>query len=269
MRLSPTTQIERKQLIRGQACYKAQKRTGSALITAIKSEGYKVFRGERTVMRSRCLICNALVLATAITVLDIGRASADHDEAGPWVALFDGKTLGDWKPNENKDAFSVEDGCIVINGPRAHLFYMGKENKFKNFHFRAEVKTNSNSNSGIYFHTKWLDEGWPQHGYESQVNVSHRDPVKSGSLYNTVKIMADDIEKVGLRNDSGWVHEIIVRGKNVIVKLNGNVVIDYTEPEDKGSTVKLDEGTFALQAHDPGSTVYFRNIEVRRLPGIK
>lgn len=110
MRLSPTTQIERKQLIRGQACYKAQKRTGSALITAIKSEGYKVFRGERTVMRSRCLICNALVLATAITVLDIGRASADHDEAGPWVALFDGKTLGDWKPNENKDAFSVEDG---------------------------------------------------------------------------------------------------------------------------------------------------------------
>jgi len=29
---------------------------------------------------------------------------------------------------------------------------------------------------------------------------------------------------------------------------------------------KLAEGTFALQAHDPNSIVYFRNIEVKRMP---
>ena len=182
-------------------------------------------------MRSRCLTCSALALATAVAVsaAAIGPAAADHHEAGPWVALFDGKTLGDWQPNENKDAFSVADGCIVINGPRAHLFYMGQENQFENFHFRAEVKTDPNSNSGIYFHTDWQDQGWPQIGYESQVNVSHGDPVKSGSLYNTVKITADDIEKVGLSNDTWWVHEIIVRGKHVIVKLNGNVGTAFDE----------------------------------------
>ena len=213
-----------------------------------------------TRMIATMAVAVGIVVAANCTVL------ADHHEPGPWVSLFDGKSLGDWKPNENQDGFSVEDGCIVINGPRGHLFYMGEENQFKNFHFRAEAKTNATSNSGIYFHTKWLDEGWPDHGYESQVNVSHGDPVKSGSIYNTVKIYADDIEKVGLKNDTWWVHEIIVQGKRVIVKLNGNVVIDYTEPADKEGTVKLSQGTFALQAHDPGSTARFRNIEVRRLP---
>ncbi len=219
-------------------------------------------------MKTSRLLLSTLVFA--VTLITLGAfsdlASADHHEAGPWVSLFDGKTLGDWKANENgSDAFSVEDGAIVVNGTRAHLFFMGEENQFKNFHFRAEVKTNPTSNSGIYFHTKWLDTGWPQYGYESQVNVSQGDLVKSGSLYNTVKIFADDIAKAGLSNDTWWVQEIIVRGKHVIVKLNGNVVIDYTEPEDKEGTVKLGSGTFALQAHDPGSTAYFRNIEVRRL----
>jgi len=201
----------------------------------------------------------------AISILSA--ASADSHEAGPWVSLFDGKTLGDWKPNENgSDAFSVKDGAIVVNGTRAHLFYMGKENQFKNFHFRAEIKTKPTSNSGIYFHTKWLDTGWPQYGYESQVNISQGDPVKSGSLYHFVKLFAEDIAKVGLSEDVWWVQEIIVEGKHITTKLNGNVVVDYTEPEDQKGTEKLSEGTFALQAHDPGSTAYFRNIEVRRLP---
>ena len=54
-----------------------------------------------------------------------------------------------------------------------------------------------------------------------------------------------------------------------MIKVNDKVVVDYTEPEDatagKDFTRKLDKGTFALQAHDPGSTVYFRNIRVKRL----
>jgi len=197
----------------------------------------------------------AFALLTLGTFSDFASAD-DHkkghkkgQEAGLWISLFDGKTLGDWKANESKDAFSVVEGSIVVNGPRGHLFYMGKDHEFKNFHFRAEVKTKPNSNSGIYFHTQWQDEGWPEHGYESQVNVSQGDPVKSGSLYNTVKIFAEDIEKAGLSNESWWVQEILVRGKHIVVKLNGNVVVDYTEPDDKEGTV-----------------TYFRNLEVRRLP---
>jgi hypothetical protein len=95
--------------------------------------------------------------------------------------------------------------------------------------------------------------------------VSQRDPVKTGSLYNTVKIYADDIEGI-IQDNEWWTQHIIVRGNRVIVKLNDKQVIDYTEPEGKEGPVKLSEGTFALQAHDPGSTVYFKNIRVKRLP---
>jgi hypothetical protein len=57
----------------------------------------------------------------------------------------------------------------------------------------------------------------------------------------------------------------------VIVKINGETVVDYTEPEDKPAFSddferRLGKGTFALQAHDPDSKIYFKNIRVKRLP---
>jgi len=52
--------------------------------------------------------------------------------------------------------------------------------------------------------------------------------------------------------------------------VKGENVVDYTEPEGKEAgrdfTRVLDSGTFALQAHDPESTVSYRKIKVRRLP---
>ena len=46
-------------------------------------------------------------------------------------------------------------------------------------------------------------------------------------------------------------------------------VLEYNEPPGvqagKDFTRTLDEGTFALQAHDPGSTVRYKNIRVKRL----
>jgi hypothetical protein len=57
---------------------------------------------------------------------------------------------------------------------------------------------------------------------------------------------------------------IRVLGKNVQVRANNVLLVDYNEPEQvKGR--RLGSGTFALQAHDPGSRVAFRNIRVRRL----
>ena len=52
-----------------------------------------------------------------------------------------------------------------------------------------------------------------------------------------------------------------------MTKVNGKTIIDYTEPDKLDrETPKLDKGTFALQAHDPGSTVRYRKIEVKPLP---
>ncbi len=189
-----------------------------------------------------------------------------QEEQNGWVSLFDGKTLNGWKASENQSSWSVEDGAIVCHGPRSHLFYVGDEKPFKNFIFQCEVKTTPGSNSGIYFHTRYQETGWPKYGYEIQVNITQRDPKKSGGLYGVV-----DVSDPPAKDNEWYTQEIIVQGRRIISKINGTVLVDYTEPEGKQPFSaefdrRLGEGTFALQAHDPQSKVYFRNIRVKRLP---
>ncbi len=208
-------------------------------------------------MLGKTLRISAVLLAVAATGV---RAAEDG-----FVSLFDGKTLDGWKINENPQSWSIRDGAIVANGERSHLFYVGDDKPFKNFELRVDVMTEKDSNGGIYFHTKYQDKDWPKYGFEAQVNnAAGKDPRKTGSLYAVKDVLTPPAK------DGEWYTEtVIVRGKHIIIKVNDQVVTDYTEPEGavagKDFTRVVDEGTFALQAHDPGSTVHFKNIRVKRL----
>ena len=195
-------------------------------------------------------------------------AFIDHHNGDEWVPLFDGKTLNNWKVGDNAATFKVENGMIVVNGETAHLFYTGDvaNANFKNFEFKAQVMTTPGSNSGIYIHTGFQQGGWPAKGYEVQVNNSHTDWRRTGSLYGI-----DDIKEVYVKDNEWYTQYIKVQGKNVQVKLNDKTVLDYTEPENLqrsagDSLRRLSSGTFALQGHDPKSKVYFKDIMVRILP---
>ncbi len=183
-----------------------------------------------------------------------------------FVSLFDGKTLDGWKSaEENAENWVVEDGKIVSQGERTHLFYVGKLAPFKNFHFKAEVMTTPGSNAGLYFHTKYQPTGWPKFGYECQVNVSHSDPKKTSSLYGV-----DDVADPGVKDNEWYTQEIIVEGNHIVLKVNGNTLVDYTESQGTKAFSgdferRLGEGTFAIQAHDPKSKCYFRNLRVKSL----
>ena len=76
-----------------------------------------------------------------------------------------------------RGTFSVKDGMIIVHGNRSHLFYAGpvEDHNFKNFEFKADIMTEPGSNSGVYFHTEYQATGWPDKGYEVQVNNSHTD----------------------------------------------------------------------------------------------
>jgi hypothetical protein len=200
-------------------------------------------------------------LALSLTVAIVGALNA-ADEG--FVSLFDGKSLDGWKVNENPASVKVEDGCLVVHGERAHVFYDGAvaNHDFKNFHFKAEVMTSPNANSGIYFHTKFQKDGWPGTGYEAQVNNTQKDPKKTGGLYNV-----KDTFEAPVKDDVWFLYEIIVNGKNIVVKIDGKVITDYTEPADlKRPERQLSSGTFAIQCHDPGSKVKYKNIQVKVLP---
>jgi hypothetical protein len=182
-----------------------------------------------------------------------------------FVSIFDGKTFNGWKTaTENSNTWKIQDGALVTGGPRCHLFYTGDPKPFKDFEFKAEVMTEPGSNGGIYFHTKYQESGWPKYGFETQVNNTHTDWKKTGSLYDIV-----NVRESAAKDKQWWTQHIIVQGNHVIVKVDGKTAVDYTEPPDQKAgtdfTRKLDEGTFALQAHDPKSVVRYRNIRVKRL----
>ncbi len=186
--------------------------------------------------------------------------------AGEWIEMFNGKDLSGWKVStENPGSFQVKDGMLVIDGPRAHLFYVGPDGKaaMRDFEFEAMVKTFPNANSGVFFHTQWQASGWPAHGYEAQVNATHKDPRKTGSVYAVKDVMFNAPNK-----DGEWFkYTIRVEGKRIVIKVNDEVVNDYTEPEDPGhKTRKLGEGTIAIQAHDPQSVVHYKDLRYRALP---
>ncbi len=132
-----------------------------------------------------------LLTASLLLPLAAGGFAADspQPEEG-FVSLFDGKTLEGWKVGRNANVFQVRDGLIVMEYPAtdqgpAHLFYDGAVNghSFKNFDLRVEVMTFPGANSGIYFHTRYQEADWPKCGLECQVDNSHSDWRRTGSLY--------------------------------------------------------------------------------------
>lgn len=210
-----------------------------------------------------------LALFFAVTFC-AGTNNSSSDDG--WISLFNGESLEGWKvTEENSETITVEDGKIKIDGPRAHLYYDGEvENSdFTNFEFKAEILTRAQANSGVYFHTDYRASGWPETGYEVQVNNTHGDWRKTGSLYNVM-----DVKEVYAEDDEWFELYFKVEGDVVEVKINGTKILHYHEPgsplrdpDDKVMSNRvLGSGTFALQGHDPNSVIFYRNIYVKPLP---
>jgi hypothetical protein len=209
----------------------------------------------------------ALALATALAPLATAQEAA-------WTPLFDGRTLDGWQAGERPESWKVEDGAMVTRGDRSHLFYVGPVggHDFKNFELRAEVMTEPFANSGIYVHTKLQGPGWPEAGYELQVVNSTRpgpgyqERKMTGSVYAVRNTWVTSV-----RDDQWFSYRIRVVGRTIQTFINDALVCEYTEPanawraKDKQGR-HLGSGTFALQAHDPGSVVRYRKLEVRILP---
>jgi len=196
-------------------------------------------------------------LLTALTVIFLSFTNESPEDE--WVSLFDGKTLNNWKVSEHPATFSVADGAIMVFGERAHLFYEGplKNHDFKNFEFKLQVMTTPGSNSGIFVHTAFQEEGWPSKGYEIQVNNSHTDWRRTGSVY-----ALQDVKEAPAKDNEWFTQHIIVKGNKITVMVNGKVINEYDEKD----PAKITTGTVALQGHDPKSKVFYKDIMIKPLP---
>lgn len=214
------------------------------------------------------------LLITVLTsfIFLISSASSYAEDWTEWKELFNGKDLSGWKSNTKPESYSVNHGILKVHGKNgmSHLFYVGddnKDDKFKNFELIAEVRSEPNSNSGIFFHTnrKLRKKKYLNKGYEVQLNSSKKEKKKTGSLYAVVNLDKSPVD------ETKWFKtKVKVVGKKIEVFINDTQVIDYTEPENPERPpsrakrlIDPNGGALALQAHDPNSVFYFRSIRIR------
>jgi 3-keto-disaccharide hydrolase len=230
----------------------------------------------------------AMTLLSAILVLADGTSAGEKG----WVQLFNGKDLTGWKihPEPNKrditkvitkeqggkviayygklkdgkemPLWHVEDGILIGSGPASHLF--SERGDYQNFQYRVEAMINDKGNSGQYFRTEF-GPGFPK-GYEAQINATHGDPIRTGSLYPAQGLAKYRKEITILNNaphkaNEWFTQEVTAEGPLIIIKVNGKTTLDWKDPE-----YRFKKGHFALQGHDPGTVVKFKKVEVKELP---
>jgi hypothetical protein len=200
--------------------------------------------------------------------LAFAAASVSFADDG-WVNIFNGNDLSGWKSNEDTNTWKAENGTIVGSGGRNHLYYM---EELQNFELKLDVKIAKGGNSGVYVKSQWQEKEWPVTGFELQVNASHGDPVKTGSLYNIIKF-----PKAPHGDDEWFNYHIICKGDTLTVYVNNQLLYTYVDPLEKGGKPqdgKITEqnkrisqkGYIALQQHDPKSIPTFKNVQLKKLP---
>ncbi len=187
---------------------------------------------------------------------------AAEPEAG-WTSLFDGKTLSGWESvplRARPPSWEVKDGILEGSGGQSMLF--SPKGDYKNFKFRAELKINDKGNSGMYVRS--AKKASFTDGHEIQVNSTHSDPIKTGSLYTLVHLMKSPVPPDTYFTQEVDVADINYRGKMVTrfrISVNGELLYEYLDHDRLFKT-----GHFAFQQHDPGSKVSIRKVEVMELP---
>ncbi len=238
-------------------------------------------------------MCRMILGPGALAVAALAMLPAIPDDTKTenkgWAQLFNGKDLTGWKvhpqpggqiaeviPKEKdgkviayeaklKDGkvvpiWRVEDGILVGSGPASHLF--SERGDYQNFQYRVEAMINDGGNSGQYFRTAF-GPGFPK-GYEAQINATHRDKIRTGSLW------FPNIKEVLVLNDAPhkpnewFAQEVSAEGDHIILTVNGKKTVDWKDPKNTYT-----KGHFALQGHDPGTVVKFKKIEVKELPASK
>ena len=202
-----------------------------------------------------------LFLAAAGAVLACG---AD------WNQLFNGRDLTGWKM-AGPGRFIVQEDAMKTEGGMGLLYYAGE--KLGNATIRVVYKvTDARSNSGVFIR---LPEPPPDpwygvhNGYEVQIDAAGDEWHTTGALYSLTKVTKRPQKPA----DEWNTMDILLQGQKTTVFLNGVTVNEFSGsqpvPERKEwfepvRGPRPDFGYIGLQNHDARSTVYFREVSVKK-----
>jgi hypothetical protein len=179
-----------------------------------------------------------------------------------WVQLFNGTDLTGWEP-VGKEKWTVEDGIIHGSTLTSDYGYLQTVKDYKDFHLALRFKCVGDGNSGVFFHTRFkagtadVTQGLQ---FEIDPTINHH----TGGIYGDGRqwiVWPSPENEYVLRQQDWNEYLLMVEGNHYIARLNGVVVIDFTDP-----TPKSFDGTIALQLHSGGKgNMMFRDIYVRDL----
>ncbi|MCW1886553.1 DUF1080 domain-containing protein [Luteolibacter flavescens] len=205
----------------------------------------------------------------------VGSVSAKE---GPWIPLFDGKSLAGWtsdnggKPGEG---WKVEDGALHRTGKKPGNLISEKE--YKDFEFEFEWKISAKGNSGVKYRVQKSAGGWLGPEYQVLDDKGHPNgkvaDTTAASLYEVVPAAKDkELKPVGEWNTS----KIVAKGSVLEHWLNGKLALKIDTKGKEWPTLKKDSkfakfddfagpaaGKLLLQDHD--DEVWFRNLRIREL----
>jgi hypothetical protein len=211
------------------------------------------------------LILSVAVMATSVETLVIkaqtprNRAPLPNEQ---WIQLFNGTDLTGWNP-VGKEKWTVEDGIIHGSTLTKDYGYLETAKDYKDFQLALRFKCVGDGNSGVFFHTRFkagtadVSQGLQ---FEIDPTLNHH----TGGLYGDGRqwiVWPSPENEYVLRQQDWNEYLLIVEGNHYIARLNGVVIIDFTDP-----TPKSFDGTIALQLHSGGKgNMMFRDIYVRDL----
>lgn len=178
-----------------------------------------------------------------------------------WVKLFNGHDLTGWI-EVGHEKWTVEDGTIHGQAVTKDYGYLKTEKNYKDFELSLRFKCEGDGNSGVFFHTEFkpgtadVSQGLQ---FEIDQVVGH-----TGGIYGDgrqwIVWPAPEFEGVIHRND--WNDYLLKVVENrYIARLNGIVIVDFTDP-----TPKSFDGSIALQLHSGGAgNMRFKDIYIRDL----
>jgi Domain of Unknown Function (DUF1080) len=179
-----------------------------------------------------------------------------------WVQLFNGTDLTGWDP-VGKEKWTVEDSIIHGSTLTSDYGYLQTTKDYKDFHLALRFKCVGDGNSGVFFHTRFkagtadVTQGLQ---FEIDPTINHH----TGGIYGDGRqwiVWPSPENEYVLRQQDWNEYLLMVEGNHYIARLNGVVVIDFTDP-----TPKSFDGTIALQLHSGGKgNMMFRDIYVRDL----
>ncbi|WP_375583253.1 PVC-type heme-binding CxxCH protein [Cyclobacterium xiamenense] len=186
----------------------------------------------------------------------------------PVDLFFDGQSFRGWNVH-TASVWRIEDGVITggsLQGNPQNEF-LATDKVYKNFHLRLEYRLVGSEgfvNGGVQFRSqRTSDPANEMIGYQADIGAGYTGYLYDESRRKRFLAEADPDFIASIERPGQWNrYEVIARGKQVTILLNGQRTITYREQE-QGIP---QEGHIALQIHgDSKAEISFRNLHIEEL----